>query len=306
MTFDPYEWAKDRVDRLISKIETIKRDGSKLSPGDVWSIKKFLIIDYCIGGFVPIFKKYFQKFYYVDTHCGTGLIKFSESELKDERFPGSALVSVLKSNEKSFSEYFLFDEDRESITVLNTRISKLTSLIGSKTITVDKKEFSESVKKIEELNGFKKAFLVVIDPIGFKEIKWELMKKVLAIDTADIIFTFMTHVIARHRSNCTLDNSYGKSLSEFYGDDSWEQTTKGEELMKMYMDKISALKKFVYDIPVYQSGNQIGYHIIIATNSKGAGNIVDSARKITKVKTEMIGGGIKVVTNKTHEINEWF
>ncbi len=159
---------------------------------------------------------------------------------------------------------------------------------------------------IEDLNGFKKAFLVVIDPIGFKEIKWDLMQRVLTIDTTDVIFTFMTHVVARHRSNCTLDNSYGKSLSEFYGDSSWESTTKGEELMIIYKNKIGKLKKFVYDIPVFQSGNQIGYHIIIATNSKGAGNIIDSARKITKVKTEMIGGGIKVVTNKTHEISEFF
>lgn len=76
--------------------------------------------------------------------------------------------------------------------------------------------------------------------------------------------------------------------------------------MKIYRNKISKFKIFVYDIPVFQSGNQIGYHIIIATNSKGAGNIVDSARKITKVKTEMIGGGIKVVTNKAHEISEYF
>ena len=306
MSFDPYEWAKIRVENLISKIDIIKKDGLKLSPGDVWSIKKFLIISYCIGGFVPIFRKYFDKFYYVDTHCGSGLIKFSEPELIEERFPGSSLVSLLKSNDKSFSKYFLFDEDMESIRTLKERIGKLSTLISPKIITVEKKEFSESVKIIEDLNGFKKAFLVVIDPIGFKEIKWDLMQRVLTIDTADVIFTFMTHVVARHRSNCTLDNSYGKSLSEFYGDSSWESTTKGEELMTIYKNKISKFKKFVYDIPVFQSGNQIGYHIIIATNSKGAGNIIDSARKITKVKTEMIGGGIKVVTNKTHEISEFF
>ena len=306
MSFDPYAWAKNRVEKLISKIDIIKKDGLKLSPGDIWSIKKFLVIDYCIGGFTPIFKKYFEKFYYVDTHCGTGLIKFSETELREERFPGSALVSLLKSDEKAFSEYLLFDEDESSIEALKKRILNLSSQIGSKTITAEVKEFSKSVKTIEELNGFKRAFLVVIDPIGFKEIKWDLMERILRTDTADIIFTFMTHVIARHRSNCTLDNSYGKSLSEFYGDDSWETVTKGNELMEIYKNKINKCKKFVYDIPVFQSGNQVGYHIIIATNSKGAGNIIDSARKITKVKTEMIGGGVKVLTNKTHEIDEYF
>lgn len=306
MSFDPYDWAKDRLDKLISKINTIKNDGLKLSPGDIWSIKKFLVIDYCIGGFVPIFRKYFKKFYYIDTHCGTGLIKFSEPELENERFPGSALVGLFKNTDKTFSEYHLFDDDNESINVLKNRIKRLEDEIGSKKITVSKQEFAESVKTIQNLNGFQKAFLVVIDPIGFKEIKWELMKKILSIDTADIIFTFMTHVVARHRSNSTLDNSYGESLSEFYGDNSWQEATKGEELMKIYRNKIQKFKTYVYDIPVFQSGNQVGYHIIIASKSRGAGNIIESARKIMKVKTEMIGGGIRVVTNKAHEITEFF
>lgn len=304
--FDPYDWTKERIAKLISKIDIIKKDGLKTSPGDVWSIKKFLVIDYCIGGFVPIFKKWFKQFYYVDTHCGSGIIKFNESELKDERFPGSALVSLLKSSEKSFSKYYLFDDEEESIKSLSIRISKLSNHIGSKSFVVEKKEFSDSVRKVQELNGRNIAFLVVVDPIGFKEIKWNLMEQLLNVDTADIIFTFMTHVIARHRSNCTLDNSYGNSLTEFYGDTSWENTTKGEELMKIYKDKINKIKKFVYDIPVFQSGSQISYHIIIATNSKGARNIVESARKITLVQTKMIDGGLKVVTKKRTEITDFF
>jgi hypothetical protein len=92
-SFDPYIWTKDRLEKLLSKIEKIKKDGLKLSPGDIWSIKKFFVIDFCIGGFVPIFKKYFKEYYYVDTHCGTGLIKFAEKELKEERFPGSARIN---------------------------------------------------------------------------------------------------------------------------------------------------------------------------------------------------------------------
>ncbi|KAF6247510.1 hypothetical protein C6990_03380 [Nitrosopumilus sp. b3] len=304
--FDPYEWAKERLEKLISKIETIKKDGLKTSPGDVWSIKKFFVIDYCIGGFVPIFKKWFRQFYYVDTHCGSGIIKFKERELEDERFPGSALVSLFKPDEKSFTKYFLFDDEEESINALTKRISTLSDSIGSKSIIAEKKEFSDSITKIQELNNRGIAFLVVVDPIGFREIKWNLMEQLLNVDTADVIFTFMTHVIARHRSNCTLDNSYGKSLTEFYGDESWEESTKGEELMKIYRNKIQTIKKHVYDIPVFQSGNQIAYHIIIATNSDGARNIVESARKITQVQTKMIDGGLKVVTNKRTEITDFF
>ncbi|PIN83073.1 MAG: hypothetical protein COV65_04465, partial [Nitrosopumilales archaeon CG11_big_fil_rev_8_21_14_0_20_33_24] len=98
------------------------------------------------------------------------------------------------------------------------------------------------------------------------------------------------HVIARHRSNVESGNTFEESLVQFYGNKKWLSYTEGNDLMELYKRQIGDFRKHVFDIPVYQSGKQVTYHIIIATNSSGAANIVESARKLTQVKTEMING----------------
>ena len=81
MKEDPYDWSKRKIEFLVDKINPIKDDKMKTSPGQIWSIKKLLVLDYCIQGFVVIFRKYFEKWVYVYTHCGTGLIGFEEEDL---------------------------------------------------------------------------------------------------------------------------------------------------------------------------------------------------------------------------------
>ena len=167
------------------------------------------------------------------------------------------------------------------------------------------RDFSKTVEFVKQFKG-RNGFFIVIDPIGFKEIKWDLMKSLLEIKTADIFFTFMTHVIARHRSNVEDGNAFEESLVQFYGNKKWLSYTEGNDLMELYKRQIGEFRKHVFNIPVYQSGKQITYHILIATNSLGAGNIVESARKLTRVKTEMINGGLKVVTGKRDDLTKWF
>ena len=305
MSFDPYDWSKTKLDEFIKKIAKIKDDKLITSPGDIWSIKKFFVLDYCIGGFVPIFRNHFKNWYYVDTHCGTGLIGFKEKELCDERFPGSPLVSAFKAKDYHFSKYFFSDSEKETTDALKKRLDILKSEIPNCSYDLVTRDFSKTVEFVKQFKGWN-GFFLVIDPIGFKEIKWDLMKSLLEIKTADIFFTFMTHVIARHRSNVESGNTFEESLVQFYGNKKWLSYTEGNDLMELYKRQIGDFRKHVFDIPVYQSGKQVTYHIIIATNSSGAANIVESARKLTQVKTEMINGGLKVVSGKRDDLTKWF
>lgn len=152
---------------------------------------------------------------------------------------------------------------------------------------------------------FGNIFFFVIDPTGFIEIKWSLMKQLLSIKKADFIFTFMTHVISRHRSNAKDGNAYSKSLDEFYGNNTWIPYTEGEELMKLYKNQIKQFKKHVVDMPVFQAGKQLTYHILVATDNDGAKSIIDSAKKITQVQTEMLDGGLKVISNIHDDLTKW-
>jgi len=106
---DPYDWTKNRISYLVQKIELIKKDTRKVSSGQIWSIKKLLALDYYIASTHAIFKKNFNNWYYVDTHCGSGLIGFEDELLKNEKFPGSPLIATLRNKINPFSDYIMSD-----------------------------------------------------------------------------------------------------------------------------------------------------------------------------------------------------
>ena len=232
------------------------------------------------------------------------LTSFKESDLSDQRFPGSPLISAFRSKDSQFTKYFFSDSEQETIEVLEKRLEVLKTDISNCSYELKRRDFSETIEFVKQFSG-RNGFFVVIDSIGFKEIRWNLMESLLEIKTADVFFTFMTPVIARHRSIVKDDNNYGESLVQFYGNKRWLDCTEGNDLMKLYKSQIGKFRKHVFDIPVFQSGKQIMYHIIIATNSSGASNVVESARKLTRVHTEMMEGGLKVVTGKTDDLTRW-
>ena len=307
MKSDPYLWAKDRISTLVNKIAPIKNDGLVVSPGQIWSIKKLLVLDYYISGFVTIVRKHFERWYYVDTHSGSGLIGFEENDLKNERFPGSPLVAALHATRHSFTDYFLSDSDGNMITALNTRLKKLKPAVGTHQYNPKVRDFSQTVNFLESIQQFGNAYLVFIDPQGFKEITWDLMERLLKIEKADIFFTFMTYTIALNRSNAGTEESYATLLDNFYGDDSWHNLTNGDELLQGYIKKVENYKTYVYHIPVFKTGENKLYDVIIATNSIGAGNIISDIIKIMDVTTtEMIRAALQVVTKKQRELSEFF
>jgi len=149
MTFDPYVWSKNKIEELVNKITIIKNDGQPVSPGQIWSIKKLLVLDYYIGGSVNIFKKYFANWFYVDTHCGSGLIGFKEAELINERFPGSPLIAALRNITSPFTDYFLSDNNSPAIAKLEQRLSNLRPSVGTVNYKPILRNFDDSVAFVE-------------------------------------------------------------------------------------------------------------------------------------------------------------
>jgi len=309
MVFEPYLWAKKRISLLSSQVNVIKSDNLKTSAGQIWSIKKLLILDYYISSYVKIMRNQpkFDSWCYVDTHCGSGLIDFQESDLKDEIFPGSPIIASLRNPKFPFTEYYMSDNDKESIETLKQRLGNLKPAVGTETYYPVVRTFEDTVNFIENKNRFGRGFLIFVDPVGFKEMNWELMEKLLRIDTADVFFTFMTHAIACHRSNVEIGNAYEKSMNDFYGNCDWSKYYEGNDLLKLYVQQIYKFKTYVFVIPVFQMGERKLYDIIIATNSKGGSNIIgDGSRIMSATTTEMILDACKVLANKSTEITEWF
>lgn len=307
-TFDPYVWSKKRINTLVGKIGIIKDDGLSLSPGQIWSLKKLLFLDYYVRAFVTIIRKNdFKNWYYVDTHSGTGLIGFEEQDLIKERFPGSPLVAAFRSPEYVFTHYFFSDIDDNSIISLKKRLQSIKPLTGEMDYTAQTMDFKKTVEFIESKKKFGNAFLIFVDPKGYSEIKWELMKKLLSISTADIVFTFMTYSIAFNKETALENPTTAQSFNDFFGNENWKTCEDGNALVELYCSQIRQFKKYVEVIPVFQTGERKLYDLIIATNSKGGSNVIGDARRIMEVTTtELFRDALKVVTGKTTEITQFF
>ncbi len=305
--FDPYNWSKTRIKTLVDKIQGIRNDGLDVSYGEVWSIKKHLLLDYYTRGFVTIISKYFTKWYYVDTHCGSGVIGFRDKVLVDERFPGSPLIVALRSPDFKFHEYILSDLEQASVDALKQRLKALEPTTGKLNYTFNVIDFEKTVALVESKRQHGSAFLIFIDPTGFTEINWNLMERLLKIDTADIIFTFMTYSIILNKQNAMNNETVKNSMNIFFGNENWKTCDDGNALVELYRKQMSKFKKYTYVIPVFQTGDRKLYDMIIATNSKGGGNVIDAARKIMDVTTtELFRDALKVVAGKTKDLTEFF
>lgn|SRR5574338_154445 len=306
---DYYEWAKQHINQLYEQIQPIKNDNLKTSPGNIWSVKKLLFLDYYIGSFVKIIRSpkfNFKNWYYVDPFCGSGLITF-EKELKGEKFPGSPMIAALRAAKFPFSDYFLSDIDKESIEALKNRLVTNKTNTGNHNYAPKIASFESVVTQIEKLKQWGNAFLIFIDPTGYKETRWDLMEKLFEIQTADIIFTFMTYSIALNRSKADSNEETANSLDEFFGNNRWINCQTGDELLAEYIKRIESKGKKTFVIPVNMKGESKLYDLIFATRSTGGSNVAASASKIMDaVSTELIRSSFQVVTKKRTEITDFF
>jgi three-Cys-motif partner protein len=304
---DPYIWAKGRIKNLVEKIDILKTDGLLTAPGQIWSIKKLLALDYYIASTHVIFKKYFNNWYYVDTHCGSGLIGFNDDVLKLERFPGSPLIATLRNSKNPFTDYLLSDLDQNSVSALKTRLVKIKPLVGNKSYDIQTRSFAGSVSEIKKYEKWGNAFLIFIDPVGYTELEWDLMKQLLSIEKADIFLTFMSYSIALNRKNALPGTESEKTFDLVYGTQDWRQVEGQEDLLEVYLKQIRTLKKNVSVIPVFRTGENKLYDLIFATNSDGAGDIMDYIKKLmTLVTTELIESALQVATKKSKDLTEFF
>lgn len=308
MVTDYHEWCKDHIGYLSEKIQTLKNDNLLTSPGDIWSIKKLLFLDYYIAGFVTIIKapkSKFKKLFFVDTHCGTGLIDLKDG-LEGEFFPGSPMVAALRANQYLFTDYLFSDSDQDSIDALSKRLKANKALVGNRDYAPQMMDFNDAVENAVKKQEWGTAFLFFIDSIGYKEIKWSSMQKIINITTADIIFTFMTFPIERNRPIADENDTTAKTFDEFFGDSEWRKYNTGQELLTLYRRKLESTGKKTHVIEVFKKGENKLYDIIFVSRSKGGESIVDYVTKILKyIDTELIHGIFEIITKKTLQITDF-
>ena len=306
-TRDPYDWTKERINYLIQKIELVKEDKLEISPGKIWSIKKLLALDYYIASTHAIFKNNFDEWYFVDTHCGSGLIEFDKGTLAFEKFPGSPLIAALRNQHNPFTGYFFSDISESAIDTLDKRLKKLNDFVGRRKYEPKVRSFSDTAEEIKKMDKWGNIFLIFIDPTGYNELQWKDIVKLLSIKKADIFITFMSYSFALNRPHALEQEESAKTFDSVFGTPDWRKCNNQEELLETYLSQIRKFKEYVEVIPIFRVGENKLYDLIFASsNPKGAGSVMTYIKKIMdKVTTELIEDALEVVTNKRPDLDQW-
>jgi three-Cys-motif partner protein len=290
----------DSIKRARETFAHLKDDGLTTSIGDIWSIKKMLLLDYYMPSFIQIVSKNnFNKFYFADPFCGSGIFTdFKDKELKNEIFPGSSLIGALNASELGYTNCIFSESNSSNIEALNSRLAKCKTRLHGKEYTSQKLEFEKAVEKILKMRQYQVAILVLIDPDGYVPIKWKLMEKLIKEVGIDIIFNFYTQGIAHNVSTSKKKSEHEENLNDFFGDDGWKEirdnrlnaNNLGPKLLKYYLDKIqSNSTKFAVDVGVYKQGDSKLYDLILITRSKGGANVMNKAKEVmNNATTEVI------------------
>lgn len=286
-------------------VAQIRSDGLKKSTGDIWSIKKLLVLDYYLPSFKLICspRNNFKAWYYIDPFCGSGLFDFTDRSLKNEVYAGSALIGAINASKHDYTDCILSDTGKENIDALNQRIVSSKTQLNGKIYHAEVRGFQDTVNAVLRMKRFGMAMVVFVDPDGYVPIKWHLMERLVKEVGIDVIFNFMTYTIALNASASKKNPAHEKNLNEFFGDDLWKQhltiinkNKLGSKLLSYYMSKINkASGKNVVSIGVHREKNKKLYDLLVITRSGAGARVIQTAKEImNKATTEAIHTEFKV------------
>ncbi len=295
----------------------LNNDDLVTSIGDIWSIKKILLLDYYMPAFSAIIgnpKNNFKKWYYADPFCGSGIFSLKDPKLKNKNFPGSALIGALNASKLEYTGCIFSEKESKNVDALNTRLQESKDQLNNKEYSAQTLDFEKSVEKILEIREYQVAVLILIDPDGYAPIKWRLMEKLIKEVGIDIILNFYTHRIAQNVSASKKKPKHEKNINEFFGDERWKKVrdtranknTLGEKLLDHYLSKVQRVSnKTAISIGVYKDGDNKLYDLILITRSTGGASVMRQAKKVMDdATTEAIKREFKVQAGSQSRLSE--
>jgi len=206
--------------------------------GHPWSFLKLAVLAYWVDLYLRIIPKNFKNFAYLDLFSGSGTTRVKET---GDIFLGSALlvpyISKSKRYSKSFSVFLLFEKDDSRREALRTRLSALESSLGVKFNTKLLPDCNLLSNTSFELNY--DHFLAFIDCQAPSALRWPTLERLLEAKKGDIMFVWLRINFAR---------TLGKgeyALTTFFGDDSWRSCRDVNQLLDLFVNRLSEYRSFV-------------------------------------------------------------
>ena len=279
------KWWTDRINVLKGRSEEAKKFCPEIAETaemyedkegvGAWSFLKLLVLGYYIRVYTDIAKKRFGKIAYIDLCAGDGFNRIKGINEVIAGSPTLAYIGPRKSTKdgisKEFDQIILIEKSKRKSDKLKQIMPKTAQILNADANSEEAIDFIKEILKENNINHF----LAFIDPYGF-EIHWKTIEELLILK-GDLIINFMTTSIQRSwgsfYSDKTKPNLRPKkeSIDLFFGDESWMDIPSTEDggtvndLLQLYISKISKYREIVIPIQVKGLQGQYNYHLLVAT-----------------------------------------
>jgi len=257
------EWWQSRLQTLAGFKDEARGLYEKTGvayPVGAWAILKLALVAYYVDLYSSIIKSNFERSYYVDFFAGPGLNQIRET---GDIVLGSPLLAdrVPKKNKK-FDHLILVESDPDKSKALQTLLP------SARVLPYDSN--SEGITKVlASIPSKSIPGLVFVDPEGV-ELQWNTLEIILG-QWCDVMINFQTSSISR-----ITDNIHADALDAFYGIREWRNCVGGDNLLRLYVQRLSAFRDFVIPVRV-QGPGVFHYHIIIGVRkTQGSQDWVDA------------------------------
>ena len=276
----------------------VQKKKSTVWPIDDHTRVKHEILKEYLKAWIPIIGRTSNTSIFLDGFAGPGI--YENNEL------GSPIIALKTAQDHSDvaaiknMKFIFIEKDKERYDILKETVEETCKDLPNIKYDIMLDGFVEKLSSmlddIKEKNELPPTF-AFIDPFGYSEIPFELIKKFMQNSKCELLLTFMTQHMMRFLTTTPED-----TINKLYGTTSWHEATKIENVEKkinflitLYMDQLKKSNvKFTRSFRMINSHGNAVYHLIFATKHwRGMNEMKKSMIKIDKSESykfsDMVG-----------------
>jgi len=248
---------------------------------------KLIILEDYLTPYVNIMKTYWDAFWYVDTHSGTGKTELSDGVIVD----GSALIA-LSNHADDFERFYFYEVDDDSFTTLHRTIEDelgyrfevseakpsgadfQVARCNDPYIKIMNTDSNQAVRFLAHESNDYPHWFTFVDPRGFGP-TWDTLDTLIDRGNMDLLVNLQTTGIVRNTGEGA-DHSHG-SVSSQLDTENWAYGLSEEEVVERYTERMAqnnewnVISKDLRD----PTADQWRFDLVFASDNDTARDIMD-------------------------------
>lgn len=237
---------------------------------DQHTIAKHEILRRYLQAWFPILGSRYEKINYIDGFAGPGEYKNGE---KGSPVLAIETAIVHKLDLKMEILFLFIEEDKDRFEHLKGILSRMKipdnfkyEILCSKFDEVLNHELDE----LDAQNGYPAPLFTFIDPFGYKDTPFSIVKRIMSYRSSEILITFMSGFINRFKN----EEQFQEDINLLYGDTNWNyelfsnnHKSTEKAIVAGYLKRLNTVATYVRSFEMKNKFNQPIYHLVFATNS---------------------------------------